>query len=94
MTKTVCCADARDNLEALMDETLSTLDPIRVTRPGKKDVVLFPADELSSIQETLYLIKSPANARRLYAALERARRGEGEVVTVEELRRRTGLTEE
>ena len=94
MTKTVCCADARDNLEALMDETLSTLDPIRVTRPGKEDVVILPADELSSMLETLHMIKSPANARRFYAALERAQRGEGEVVTIEELRRRTGLTDE
>jgi antitoxin YefM len=43
--------------------------------------------ELSSLTETADLLKSPRNAERLLAALERAKAGEGETMTLEQLRR-------
>jgi len=38
-------------------------------------MALIPADELGSLRETAYLLRSPQNAARLLAALTRARRG-------------------
>jgi len=46
---------------------------------------------LASLMETAYLLRSPANARRLLAALRRAKQGKGKPVSVEKLRREMGL---
>ncbi len=41
-----------------------------VTRRGHKDIAILPAEELTSLVESLHLLRSPENARRLFAALE------------------------
>ena len=44
------------------------------------------AADFDAWQETIYLLRSPANARRLMEAVERDRSGQGTVVkTMEEL---------
>lgn len=48
-----------------------------VSRKG--NAVLMPADEYAAWQETAYLFRSPANARRLLEAYDRARGGQVEV---------------
>lgn len=45
-----------------------------VSRKG--NAVLMPADEYAAWQETAYLFRSPANARRLLDAYEQAQRAE------------------
>ena len=47
-----------------------------VSRKG--NAVLMSADEYAAWQETAYLFRSPANARRLLDAYERAREGRAE----------------
>ncbi|MGH2352961.1 MAG: type II toxin-antitoxin system Phd/YefM family antitoxin, partial [Chloroflexota bacterium] len=70
-------SDARANLATLMDRATQDAEEVRITRRGKPDVVLIAADELEGLRETAYLLRSPANAERLVAAIEQARRGEG-----------------
>ncbi|MDJ0533895.1 MAG: type II toxin-antitoxin system Phd/YefM family antitoxin [Xenococcaceae cyanobacterium MO_207.B15] len=41
-----------------------------ITREGHKDIAMLPADELANIFETLHLLRSPTNAKRLFSALE------------------------
>jgi len=65
-----------------------------IRRRGYEAVALAPADELAGWLETVYLLRSPKNARRLLAASQRAADGESEVFVVEELRRRFGLEAE
>lgn len=65
--------------------------PICRSGSGREPVASVAADELSSWLETAYLLRSPANARRLLAATERAVRGEGDAMNVGELRARLGL---
>ena len=43
-----------------------------ISRRGAEDVALIAADELSSLVETAHLLRSPANAKRLLTALNRA----------------------
>jgi hypothetical protein len=43
------------------------------------DAVLMSAEDFDSWQETIYLLRSPANARRLMEAVERDRSGRGTV---------------
>lgn len=47
--------------------------------------------EKSRMTETEYLLNSPANARRLLAALKRARAGIGRQMTLEEMRKESGV---
>ena len=55
------------------------------------DAVLMSAADFDSWQETIYLLRSPANARRLMEAVGRDRAGEtGVTRTLEELRALAG----
>ena len=78
---------ARQNLAEIWNEVENSREPAILERRGHEDMALVPADELSSLTETAHLLRSPKNAERLLAALARARAGEGEPQTVEELRR-------
>jgi antitoxin YefM len=51
-------------------------ETVIITRPGGDDVSLIPASELSALYETVHLLRSPANAVRLFTALERLASGE------------------
>jgi antitoxin YefM len=62
-----------------------------VRRRGSPDVALIPAQELSSLMETVHLLRSPANAKRLLSALRRVDRRKGKASSVEQLRQETGL---
>lgn len=88
---TVTYKEAKDNLERIWNETLSTREPVVVKRRGRESLALLPAGELSSLLETAHLLRSPANARRLVASLRNVRRGRYEVVTMAGLRRKVGL---
>lgn len=85
---------ARANLASLMDKAIDNCEEVRIHRRGRPDVVLIAADELDGLRETAYLLRSPANAERLLAAIERVRRGEGVRMTVDELRHEVSLDDE
>lgn len=65
---------ARKTLRRLCEEVVSTRESIIISRRGTEDVALVAADGLRSLTETAHLLRSPANAERLLAALHRARR--------------------
>lgn len=89
----VTYTEARDHLATVWDEVVSSREPMLIKRRGHADVALLPADELSSLMETAYLLRSPANARRLLDALKRARAGKGKGMTLEVLRKKSGVDE-
>ena len=72
LTKQTNYTNLRQNLASILDEAISDRNVIVVTRQGKEDVAILAADELANILETLHLFKSPANAQKLIAAMERA----------------------
>lgn len=78
---------ARQNLAKLWDEVEDSREAAVIERRGHEDMALLPADELSSLQETAYLLRSPENAARLLAALARGRRGRGRRRDLATLRR-------
>lgn len=67
----------RQNLASVLDEVIEDLGCVIVSRTGKEDVAIIAASELSKMMETLHLLKSPANAKKLFAAMERADELEG-----------------
>ena len=81
----------RERLAAVLDQVANDQEVVIVRRRGAKDVALVPAEELSSLMETAHLLRSPKNARRLLAALQRAKQGKGKPESLEKLRREMGL---
>ena len=82
---------ARENLASLWDEVEDSREAAVIQRRGHEDMALIPADELSSLRETAYLLRSPENAARLLAAMTRARRGKSDSIALVTLRRELGL---
>jgi len=87
MGTTVSYSHARQHLAEILDEVEESRDVAVIRRRGHEDMALIPAEELSSLKETAYLLRSPANAARLLAALNRARRGRTRPVKLESLRK-------
>ena len=77
----------RENLASVLDQVVDQQETVIVRRRGARDVALVPASELAGLVETAHLLRSPRNARRLLAALRRAKRGKQKPLTVAELRR-------
>ena len=57
--------DAKADLERLMDDAVENHEPVIITREGKPPVVLVSLADWNSQQETDYLLRSPANRKRL-----------------------------
>ncbi|MBI4421211.1 MAG: type II toxin-antitoxin system Phd/YefM family antitoxin [Gemmatimonadetes bacterium] len=75
MSSKVSYSHARNHLARTWDEVEDNREAAVIHRRGHEDMALLPADELASLRETAYLLRSPANAARLLAALHRGRRG-------------------
>ena len=91
---TASYSEARANLARLWDRVIENREVVRLKRRGVEDVVMIAADELDSLLETVYLLRSPKNAARLNAALHEALARTNEPTTLDDLRREFGLTEE
>jgi antitoxin YefM len=81
----VSASEARSRLFPLIQQVNDDHVPVRITSKGG-DAVLMSAEDFDSWQETIYLLRSPANAKRLMDAVARDRAGRSTVAkTVEEL---------
>lgn len=87
---TLTYSEARNSLADLWDKVESEREPVELVRRGHETLAILPASELSSLMETAHLLRSPENARRLLAAMERSRRGELRKTSMEELRKIVG----
>jgi antitoxin YefM len=61
--------DARQNLASTMDRVCADHTPVIITRGGDQSVVLMSLADYESLEETAYLIRTPANAKRLLDAI-------------------------
>jgi antitoxin YefM len=82
---TISASEARRDLFPLLKKVNDDHTPVRISSRGG-DAVLMSAEDYESWQETVHLLRSPANARRLMEAVARDRAGAPTVVkTMEEL---------
>ena len=91
MTIQTTYTQARAELAKLLDQVTHNREVVVIQRRGEEEVAMIAASELTSLMETAYLLRSPANAERLLSALGRALKGEGQSLTVEALRREVNL---
>ncbi|ETX13280.1 prevent-host-death protein [Roseivivax halodurans JCM 10272] len=61
--------NARKGMKSAMDMAINDRETIVITRKNSEAVVMMSLDEYNSINETLRLVQSPENARRLRASI-------------------------
>jgi antitoxin YefM len=93
MTIEFTYTSAREQFASLLDRVTKDRDVIIIQRRGHEDVAMIAADELASLTESAYLLRSPQNAERLLSALGRALKNESQPQSVDDLRREVGLDE-
>lgn len=62
-------SELRQNLKKMIDWTASNHEPAFITSHKIRKAVLLSYDDYCSLEETAYLLKSPANAQRLLQAV-------------------------
>jgi antitoxin YefM len=66
---------ARENLATTINKVCEDHAPVVITRNRDQAVVMLSLAEYESLQETAYLLRSPANAKRLLDSLDAIKRG-------------------
>jgi antitoxin YefM len=59
-----------------MDRVCTDHDPVIITRNRDQAVVMLSLDDYESLQETAYLLRTPANAKRLLESIEALEKGD------------------
>ena len=70
---------ARANLARTMDRVCNDHEALIITRNGDQAVVMLSLEDYNALEETAYLLRSPANARRLLSAVAGLSDGKGRV---------------
>lgn len=81
----------RENLKSALDRAVDDHEVIYVERANGRDAVLLSREDFESLNETSYLLRSPANAKRLIAANKRAKKSGKSFKSVKALRDAVGL---
>lgn len=68
---------ARATLAKTMDQVCADHSSVIITRQGQASVVMLSLEDFQALEETAYLLRSPANARRLLDAVQQLSEGGG-----------------
>jgi antitoxin YefM len=74
--ETVSYSELRQNLKRYLDSVCQNRAPLLVTRQGGESVVVLSLGEYESLEETLHLLRDPANAEHLRRSMGQAEAGE------------------
>lgn len=69
-------SEARNRLKGLLDQVVEDSDCTIITRRDAEDAVVMSLDHFNGLMETVYLLRSPANATHLAKSIRQYRRGE------------------
>ena len=67
---TITYSSAREKLAETMDQVCDDHQPVIITRQKQRSVVMLSLDDYEALNETAYLLRNRANARRLLAATQ------------------------
>lgn len=74
---TISYSEARANLADTMDRVCEGHELIIITRNGQRAVVMLSLEDYKAMEETVYLLRSPMNAKRLVDAIAELEAGRG-----------------
>lgn len=75
--RTLTYSESRAKYAETLNAVTDDREEVVITRAGHEPVVMVALDDYESLKETAYLLRSPENARRLLAAIERLENGGG-----------------
>lgn len=70
-------SDARRNLKDVMDRVVADKSHVVITRQKAEAVVMLSLSDWNALEETAYLLASPANAKRLRESIADFEEGGG-----------------
>ena len=73
--RVVTYTEARSHLKTILDQVVSDADYTIISRRDAEDAVIMSLDQFNGLMETVYLLKSPANAEHLKRSIEQYRAG-------------------
>ena len=76
--RTISYTESRRRYAEVLDAVTRDREEVVITRSGHDPVVMLSLEDYESLRETAYLMRSPANARRLLDAMERLESDAGE----------------
>jgi antitoxin YefM len=82
--RTMTYSESRAKYAETLNSVVDNREEVVITRAGHEPVVIVSLDDYESLKETAYLLRSPENARRLLAAIDRLESGHGTIRDLEE----------
>ncbi|MGL5865147.1 MAG: type II toxin-antitoxin system Phd/YefM family antitoxin [Dermatophilaceae bacterium] len=70
-------AESRARYAQVLDRVIDDREEVVITRAGHEPVAIVSLEDYESLRETAYLLRSPANARRLLDSMEHLEAGRG-----------------
>jgi len=67
--------EARNNLKSLFDDVYRNYEDVIVNRKNGENVVIISLDKYNSLNETEYLMRSPANRKHLMESMKQLEEG-------------------
>jgi antitoxin YefM len=83
--KAMSYSDVRSRFAAELDRVCEDHVPLIITRQGKPSAVLLSLEDYESLDETSYLLRSPANAERLLKSIRELETGKVVTMNVKDL---------
>ncbi len=75
--RTMSYTESRARYAEVLDAVVDDREEIVITRSGRQPAVIVSLDDYESLKETAYLLRNPANARRLLASINELETGRG-----------------
>lgn len=75
--RTMTYSESRARYAETLNAVVDDREEVVITRAGHDPVVMVALADYESLKETAYLLKSPENARRLLASIDRLEHGRG-----------------
>ena len=82
---TVSVNQFRDKLKSLIEQTINSHEPLRVTRRSGEDFVVLSAEDWEREQETLYVLQNSDLMKQIAASLAMHRKKKGYKPTKEQM---------
>ena len=83
--KTMSYSESRARYAEVLDSVVDDCEEVVITRAGREPAVIVSLAEYQSLKETDYLLRNPANAKRLMESITSLEAGRGTVHELIEL---------
>jgi len=84
-------SDARNNFFKIVEQVVDNHQVFIINRRDGENAAIISESDLKSLIETVYLLRNPANGRRLLSAIEESTSGQIQPQTIAELKEELGI---